>query len=681
MRYIVDENFARLNRIYPNSKYVQIPKYNPETWKDREYDSAFDTKASVTKWSATKGLSYDDACVLIEEGYRIGWIVPKDYVVVDIDNKDSPRSQLVIERLLKKFEVEYSYNYTSKGIHLLFKDPTGNIKSNSRLKCGLNIQVDTRANETGYIILPTNDPHRSWGEWRDYVEDIPYFLKPLMKDDTPTFVDMGEGDGRNDALFKWRSRLETQGSKLSKQEIEKCIRIINENVFEIGLPNKELFKTVLRDKADKDNSSTEKKQNKYSKIADRILDSHNIVAYEDNFFIWNGTYYKQEPEMKIEQIIYNEIDRNIPKAGRKEIIEFIRVKCQHTYEELKGPWYTIACSNGVLNLITGELMTPNVSDYNTIGIPWKYDPDPPASPLIMEFMKQVTNGDLLKEKFLYQVSGYALLKSNIFAKCFIFQGSGGTGKSTFMNLVQTMVGSYNTSHVGLPDFDRDYYLSTIFNKLLNVDDDVVDGKSLQYSGRFKSIVAGERISTRPIYKSVIEFVPFCTCMFSCNKMPSILDNTSGLYRRLILIELNHKVEKPDPLFMSKVTSADMQYFLFKSVQGIKEAIETGQFCIDTSEEKLLSLFKRKQSSLAEWLGEQQITMGDIVGKRTMSLYSEYKDWCEMNGFNKRLTSLTFKDDICRMYNVEVDMIKDAKGNNLGIGFVKFGEFDPTYKPF
>ena len=63
--------------------------------------------------------------------------------------------------------------------------------------------MDQRANKKGYIILPTNDPHRSWGEWPDEIANIPALLKPIMiaKNQIESFIGMGEGDGRNDALF------------------------------------------------------------------------------------------------------------------------------------------------------------------------------------------------------------------------------------------------------------------------------------------------------------------------------------------------------------------------------------------------------------------------------------------------------------------------------------------------
>ena len=673
----MDKNLERLNKIYPNGKYVLIPAYNPSQWENRPYDSSYDNKAAVNRWKSNP-LSYEEAQKAVEEGNRIGWVVPTGLVVIDIDNKDDARSQEYLEKLLRKFEVKYSYNYSSKGIHILLQDPTHGLKSDSRHKCGINIVVDTRANETGYIVLPCNDPHRAWGEWNDYVEDIPYFLLPLMKENTPSFIDMQNGDGRNDALFKWRTKLEQCG-KLTKEQIEKCIRIINENLFAEPMPNQELFKTVLREREKSKDADKIEKENPYNKIADEIVGKFDIISFYDNFYNFNGTYYKPIESLELEKIIHFDVSKNISKAGRKEIIEFLKVKTQVRLEDFDKDWHKIACKNGILNLVTGEIEPPNKSDINTICLPWNYDSDPEYSPRIDEFMKDLTNGDPLKMQFLYQVAGYCLLKKNLFAKFFIFKGEGGTGKSTYMNLLQMMVGDKNCSHVSLCDFDKDYYLSTMVSKLVNVDDDVVDGKALENTGRFKSIISGDKISVRQIYREVMDFIPYATCMFSCNRLPRIMDNTSGLYRRMILIELNHKISKPDPLFMNKVTEQDMEYLLFKAVEGIKLAIEEGRFRISTSEEELLNLFRRRQSPINEWLYENDMRIEDFHKKECLPLYNQYVEWCQQNGYGKLMTAFSFKESICSLYDLELDRMQMEK--KLRQVFIKRGMFDPMYKPF
>ena len=166
----MDEMLARLNRIYPNSHFVKIQKYNPDQWVTREYDSKFDVKGPMNKWKSNP-LSYEEAQEAVEEGFRVGWVVPKNMCVVDIDNTDNPESQNKLINLLTKWEVKYSYNYSFRGMHLVFEDSSGDISSDSHSKCALNIDIDTRANGTGYIVLPCNDPHRKWGQWNDVVEE------------------------------------------------------------------------------------------------------------------------------------------------------------------------------------------------------------------------------------------------------------------------------------------------------------------------------------------------------------------------------------------------------------------------------------------------------------------------------------------------------------------------------
>lgn len=676
----MDEMLARLNRIYPNCGYVAIPAYKPELFEGKKYDSSFDTKAAINRWNS-KPLTYEEAQDWLAQGNRIGWVVPKGYVIVDIDNKDDPQSQEYLEKLLEKFEVKYSYNYTSKGIHLLFRDPTEQIKSDSHIKCGLNILIDTRANKTGYIVLPSNDPHRAWGEWNDFIEEIPYFLQPLLKDSTPSFVGMKEGDGRNTALFKWRTQLE-KCNKLSAEQVEKCIRIINENIFDTPMPNNELFKTVLRQKDEKKSIKAGDKENAYNTYAEEIISKYDIISNGGNFFKFNGTYYKQISDVELERIIHYEISKNIGKTGRIEIRDFIKVKTQVNLTDLDKDWHKIACKNGILNLVTGELEEPNKSDLNTIYIPYEYNTDPAYSPRIDTFMKEVTNGDVIKMQFLYQIAGYCLLKKNLFEKFFLFKGEGGTGKSTFTNLLHKMVGGdVNCSHVPLEAMDKDYYLATAMGKLLNIDDDVVDGKALESTGRFKSIISGNIISVRQIYKEVVNFIPFITCVFSCNRLPKIMDKTSGLYRRMVLIELNHHVAHPDPLFMSKITDNDMEYFLFKAVEGIKLAIEEGRFKIMQSEKQLLELFKRRQSALSEWLYENDIAVKDLNGRKCMTLYQMFVEWCNNNGYNKRITSFTFREDICTTYAMEVRYLSPGEGLPPTQVFSKRGDFDPEFRPF
>ena len=691
---MIDEFLVRLNKLYPGGAYMTIAPYDADKVKQRMvnagkdasvYDSSYDDKkpeGKGSKWS-TSPLTYAEAVEAAEKGYRIGWVVPKGYCVIDVDNKDNPQSSIKVEEILKKLGIKYNFNYTSRGIHILFKNSDANIKSVIKWVCGLNIVVDARANGTGYIVLPCNDPHRKWGRLEDIIDEVPAFLRPALQIKTDSFIGLVNGDGRNDALWKWRLKL-MQSHKFEDTDIEQCIKLINDYLLAEPMTNQELYSTVLR-QIDKDKYSTKSnprdRDNPYNEMAKEFLNRCDIVSYYNNFYRFNGIYYKEISEVELEKMIHDEISESIGRAGRKEILEYLKLKTQIGIDDFNRDWHKIACQNGIINLVTGELEPPNKNEVNTIAIPHSYNADPDYSPRIDQFMKELTGGDVIKMQFLYQVAGYCLLKRNFFQKFVIFKGEGGTGKSTYMNLINKLVGEVNCSHIGLADFDKDYYIASTMNKLVNIDDDVVDGKVLENTGRFKSMISGDIIAARQIYEKVVAFIPFATCVFSCNRLPKIMDRTSGLYRRLLLIELNNKVINPDPLFVNKVTPMDMEYFLFKAVEGIKLALEENRFRITTSDAELIKLFKRRQSPLNEWLYINDIRIGDLHGHKVMPLFQQFVEWATNNGYKGGMTSFTFKDDMCHLYDMELKFMKLEESSAPVQVFYKEGQFDPDYKPF
>ena len=686
----MDKMLERLNQLFPNCGYVQIKRYDEEVWANKEYDSRLDNKAPLTQWR-THPLSYEQAQSLVERGQRVGWIVPEGYVCVDVDNEDCEESSDCVERILNSLEVHYAYNRTSRGVHFIFRDDAMSVPSDSVTKCSLGITVDHRANGRGYIILPCNDPHRSWGDWPAEIDDIPFYLKPIMiaKNQIETFIGMGLGSGRNDSLFKWRTKL-LQSNKLTNDEITQSLAIINEYLFATPLDEKEMKASVQKERKTDDEQRQKgvkqklnvlEKENIYNMVANKIVREFDLMCIgRKQFYKFDKTHYRPMREIDVERLIHYEISENIPNAGREEIMQFLAVKTLVDPEEVDRVWNKIAVGNGVLDVVTGELSEPTRDEKNTIGIPWNYNPDPLPSPKIDEFMAHISaNRDgsvnLMKMQFLYQIAGYCLLKRNYFGKFFIFQGDGGTGKSTFQDLIVKMVGENNRARVGIDKMDADYYLATLLSKLINIDDDAVDGKILENTGRFKSLVTGNEITVRQIFKEPITFTPFATCMFSCNKLPRILDRTSGLYRRMVIIELNNKITKPDPLFLLKLTARDMEYFLYKAVYWVGVALQEGQFRISQSEQELLRKFKCRQSSVNEWLYEDHMALKDIYNKSVLGTYSMYVEWANNNGYSKLPSVLTFKEDICALYSVEIDYTGTEKRASQQI-FTRRTE--PTY---
>ena len=76
------------------------------------------------------------------------------------------------------------------------------------------------------------------------------------------------------------------------------------------------------------------------------------------------------------------------------------------------------------------------------------------------------------------------------------------------------------------------------------------------------------------YETPMKLYNTAKFIFSCNEMPTFKDKTDGMYRRLEIIEFNHKVpkENADPLFLDRIQTDDYVWLLAQSFIAIHKAL-------------------------------------------------------------------------------------------------------------
>jgi len=60
----------------------------------------------------------------------------------------------------------------------------------------------------------------------------------------------------------------------------------------------------------------------------------------------------------------------------------------------------------------------------------------------------------------------------------------------------------------------------------------VGAKAIE-SPYFKAITAGDPINAAFKHKDTFDFVPYCKLIFTANRLPRVLDNSDGVYRRIL----------------------------------------------------------------------------------------------------------------------------------------------------
>lgn len=642
-------NFDRFCELFPKANFVRIAPFNEEEL----FDEGLRKKNKIPLDSLKKPLDIAQARNWLDRGGRLGWIVPKKYIAIDIDNKDHPDSAKTIEKLLENHSVNYFANYSKQGTHFIFKNTSEIMKGRGQFQGYINhigIGTDGRADNKGYIILPTNDEKngRVWAKWdAEELDDLPFWLRPMRIRRTEenstnpdvSFIGMADGAG-NESLFKLRGAHSVPNLITDEESIE-CLRIINWEIWTNPMSEESFDATVARPvektydnmQAIDGTGNKTPKTSTWLEIAQKLIKEQNLIAVGDFVYKYHDGIYEKMSPHELHELIHKKGYLYATRAQRQEIIEFMCVQKQINPLLLDREYACIPCANGYLDLLNFKLVEPNPEDYNTVRVDIPFNPQCQYSELIDDFMKFISNGDPEVMKQLYEIAGYCLVRKNNFHKFFILVGGGGTGKSTYCNILRRMFKPKYVTKVALSQFDQDYYLSMLIDSMINIDDDASNEKILKDAGRFKSAVAGMPITVRPIYSEPIDLECRATIIVCSNSMPRIQDDSEGLYRRMLLVELNNRIKNPDRDFEKKITDLDMEYFFYKAAEAIHHVLKRSEFTMEESEEMLKQKFKVQQSSINKWCQLECITVETLIGQGLKVVYKDYRMWCEECGYS------------------------------------------------
>jgi putative DNA primase/helicase len=122
--------------------------------------------------------------------------------------------------------------------------------------------------------------------------------------------------------------------------------------------------------------------------------------------------------------------------------------------------------NGVLDLNTIKLLNHDSSYYFTYCLNVNYQQNANLSKSMVNFLINISNGNLNTLKVLRSFIKCVLLRDNQFQVALYLYGPAGTGKSTFEKLLSSLVGSNNTSVLSLNDLNQQFMISKIIDKSL-----------------------------------------------------------------------------------------------------------------------------------------------------------------------------------------------------------------------
>jgi putative DNA primase/helicase len=294
------------------------------------------------------------------------------------------------------------------------------------------------------------------------------------------------------------------------------------------------------------------------------------------------------------------------------------------------------CTNGTLNLDTGELLPHRREDYITKSISGKYDPAA-TSPTWEKFLNDIFQKDKDLIAYVQRAIGYCLSGSTAEQKFFICYGNGRNGKSTLLKHIMAVLGSsYSTGTPAETMLEATgntlHAIASIKAMRLVVLNEFDEGKTLS-SAQVKTLTGGEPVVARHLYHEQFVYIPTYKFFMTTNHKPRIKDTSLGIWRRLVLLPFDFTVaqDKVDPNLDSKL-AAEYEGILAWAVQGYRQWADVGLGALERLNKEALCY--QGQSDLIGQFLEDSLDLGADPNESTTVVVDFIKslgEWCRENG--------------------------------------------------
>lgn len=593
--------------------------------------------------------SYDDVKNLPE----YAGVLSTNTVLIDVDNKKE--SDLLLD-IIEKEDIACQVRETTRGKHFYFLNNGDECfkkcHTGVKLACGVtaDIKVGTSAS---YSILKFANVERPvvFDKHADATYDtVPCWL--TVVNSSVDLLNLGVGDGRNSALFGYILNL--QRAKLNKNEIRKTLQVINDNVFKKPLSEQEL-ETIARDDAFKEDLAPtffDGKNFLFNEFATHLKSTLPIKKIGDVLHVYSDGYYKDGMSR-----IESEMIKVIPtlnKAKRVEVYEYIKLLCEHEENAAADAKY-IAFNNGIYDLEKDKLMPFSPDILITNKIPFDYNPYA-SSVLLDDTLNKISCGDASIRTSLEEMAGYCLYRRNELRKAFILVGDRANGKSTYLSLIQTMLGDENVSTLDLREISVEKFKrAELYRKLANIGDDISED-FISDASTFKKVVSGDPISAERKGEHPFSFKNYSKLIFSANNLPRIKDKTGAVLSRLIIVPFNATFDKNDPNYKPFIKyelqkKESIEYLIKLGVDALKNILAKKEFTVGDKIIEQLDEYDTLNNPLLGFF-EDGWDRERILRESIEDSFNAYKEYCLVNGLTS-MSRIEYSRQTNKIYNLKI----------------------------
>jgi putative DNA primase/helicase len=311
--------------------------------------------------------------------------------------------------------------------------------------------------------------------------------------------------------------------------------------------------------------------------------------------------------------------------------------------------------NGTVHLPTGLLMPHDPEQRLVRQCPVLFDPDAKC-PLFMSFLRQISCGDPAWVESLQRVLGYSIGGDVSLEMLFMWLGTGANGKSVLANLVRAVLGDYvavmpaaflNRQVGASPNAPTPALVSLAGARIAQANE-TESGARLS-AQTVKVAVSTEPVTARPMYGQPFTYSPTAKVHVRGNHKPRIEDTDEGIWRRLVLIPFDLKLQphQRDPgleAHLRQELPGILRWLVEGHLKWRRDGLALCERITEASAE-----YRRESDPVGEWLADRG-ELGAGFAVEQLAAYADFSAWARAAGV-ERIASATAVVEQLKQYGV------------------------------
>jgi putative DNA primase/helicase len=424
---------------------------------------------------------------------------------------------------------------------------------------------------------------------------------------------------RNDTLFKWGCGM--QGTGVADIEITQKLVMMNAEQCQPPLPEREVER-IIQSVRDYPKGFRQTDVGNAERLVAMFGNEFRWEPEEQSWYTWAGTHWKRGGDIlpfakamvrsMYEQRELSEWAKQSESLHRlRAMIELTKSDVSLDQSRITADLWLFNCTNGTIDLRTGELLPHRQEDYITKLSPVPFEPDYRLDAW-ERYLDVVTQGDHGLRTYLQKVAGLALVGELREKALFIVRGPKNSGKSTFLEALRAMMGDYALS----ADFEKTFgqiqrnggaspELARLAGARLVVCSEIEPGTKVSQH-LVKRVTGGDPLTARHLFKGYFDFRPQFTLLLVCNDDIRFTLEDDAMWERIKRIPFPFTIPKSDQ-------DKGLQTVLQDPKMGGKAVLAWAvQGCLLWQQERLLEpeaviqstlAYRQELDPLAEWFGD------------------------------------------------------------------------------